>query len=550
MSVLQRMLAAAGGASGVTNPRDWLINLVHAGLTSSAGVSVNPTSALGLSAYYGCIRNISEDVGKLPFKVYRRLARGKEPVQDHPLYRVLHDSPNPHITSQHFRELLTGWALGWGNGIAEIIPRGNSRFELYPIPPDHLMDVEVDESTQAKTYLINRDDGTVVRLGEDRVFDIRGFGGLKQGYSAARYGKESLGRAMAAQEYSARFFGEGTTGAGIFSFDGAISPDLKKNVVENWPSGLPNAHKPMFLSQGAKWQPMGIPPEDAQMIETCKFSVIDVCRWFRMPPHMIGDLERATFSNIEHQSIEYVVETLQPWLVRWEQEVRRKLVQEDDVFAEHLVTGLLRGDTPSRYQAYGQGIKDGWMTRNEVRELENMNPATGLDEFLEPLNMARASDPREGGGQNVEDVEDEEPDDRAEAVAALRPVFIAAAQRVLGKLSNAVKRAAGKFRLATGFEEWAVGFFPAQRQFIIDAFAPAVQALEHAMGNGRFSQVSGLLYQHATQWCEEARKQAAEAFKTGSWRELSDDWRELMPPERADLLLELLWPMGCDHDST
>ncbi|GAH49428.1 unnamed protein product, partial [marine sediment metagenome] len=205
-----------------------------------------------------------------------------------------------------------------------------------------------------------------------------------------------------AELFGSKFFSKGAKSSGALEHPDKLSPNAHKNLQQSIAKQISgeNIHSPLILEEGMKWKQLSVAPEDAQFLETRKFQVTDIARIFRIPPHMVGDLERATFTNIEHQSLDFVIHTIRPWLVRWEQAISRDLIADDDIFAEFLVDGLLRGDIKSRYEAYGKAITDGWLNRNEVRALENKNPEEGLDEFLVPLNMTPAGQEQEGQEQS------------------------------------------------------------------------------------------------------------------------------------------------------
>ncbi|MCH8851726.1 MAG: phage portal protein [Planctomycetes bacterium] len=375
------------------DPPVWLANALTTGATSTvSGVTVSPDSALTLSSYYAAIRAISEDVGKLPLILYRHLqSRGRERAVDHPLYRLLHDSPNRDMSAMTFRETLTMHAIGWGNGYAEIV-RDKKSGRVAAVWPLNPTQVTVDRNDRNELiYKVRPTIGDEIVLGADQVLHIHGLGfdGLT-GYSVAHLARESIGAALAAQASGAALFGSGTRPGGILEIPGRVSDKTLTNLRASWEvmhRGVTNSHKTAILEQGMTYKSISLPHKDAQWIESREFSVAELSRWLRIPPHKIGHLRDATFSNIESQNREYVVDTLQPWLVRWEQEIARKLIPpRSRLSVEHLVEGLLRGDTATRYEAYGKAIRDGWMSRNEVRERENLNPQPGLDTFLEPLN--------------------------------------------------------------------------------------------------------------------------------------------------------------------
>lgn len=469
MSVLQK-IGALGSVVDTRNPAVWLMDSMGTSATKS-GVRVSTETAFGLATYYACIRNIAEDIAGLPFKVFRRLdPRGKESAPDHPLYPIIHDTPSVEMSSMTLWEIVLHWALGWGNGYAEIGRNNANQAEaMYPMHPSRVR-VKRDRDTGVLFYEVRSDDGTMRPMRTADVLHIRGIGDEFYGYSVARIGSESLGRALATQEFSARFFGQGTTLAGVFKYPKTLGPDELANLRESWPKGLPSAHNPVFLEGGMEWQSIGVNPEDAQMLETMRFSVEDTARWFRMPLHKVQSMESSTFSNIEHQAREYVGDTLMPWIRRLESEVNRKLFSPGDrdrFFAEIVVRGLLRGDMTAQSSYFREMFNIGVFSVNEIRDLEDMNPIEGGDAHMTPLNMERIDD------RKVAD----EPDQRKQQVAALGKaharMFADVAERLAIKETKALQRAAKRCaNTPSAFAEWAAVFYDEHRQHAIESMRP------------------------------------------------------------------------------
>lgn len=371
------------------------------------GVNVTETSALRVTAVYACVRVLAETVATLPLVVYRRQKpRGKLRDPSHPLYTVLHDQANTEMTAMQLRETMMAHVLLWGNAYASIERDGAGNVVgLWPLLPDRTYVVR-DDKTGKLVYITTLPNGEQVLLPWDQVLHIPGlsYNGIV-GYSPIQCAREAIGLALAAEEFGARFFGNGARPGGVLEHPATLSDEAYKRLRSSWESmhrGLNNAQRLAILEEGMQYKPLTIPPEDAQFLETRKFQVTEICRLFRVPPHLVGDLERATFSNIEHQSIEFVVHTIRPWLVRWEQAINMKLLtplERRRFFVEHIVDGLLRGDIASRYNAYAIARQNGWMSANDIRELENMNPIPGGDVYLVPLNMQDAA-VLEGGENN------------------------------------------------------------------------------------------------------------------------------------------------------
>ena len=369
---------------------------------STSGKAVTERSAMQMTAVYSCVRILSEAVAGLPLHLYKYTdSGGKAMALDHPLYRLLHDEPNPEMSSFVFRETLMTHLLLWGNAYAQIIRNGKGEVvALYPLMPNR-MSVDRDEHGQLYyTYTRASDEaktmtGTTVLLPPSDVLHIPGLGfdGLV-GYSPIAMAKNAIGLAIATEEYGAKFFANGAAPSGVLEHPGTIKDPSR--VREAWMSqfgGSANSGKVAVLEEGMKYTPISISPEQAQFLETRKFQINEIARIFRIPPHMVGDLEKSSFSNIEQQSLEFVKYTLDPWVIRWEQSIQRALLRPEEkkrYFAKFNVEGLLRGDYQSRMNGYAVARQNGWMSANDIRELENLDriPAeAGGDLYLVNGNM-------------------------------------------------------------------------------------------------------------------------------------------------------------------
>ena len=354
---------------------------------TTSGKPVNERTAMQTTAVYACVRILAEAVASLPLHVYEyQDDGGKKLVHDHPLYYLLHDEPNPEMTSFVFRETLMSHPLIWGNAYAQIIRDGAGRvLGLYPLLPDK-MDVQRDDKGNIYyVYSRNSDENPMfkeygnIRLKAEDVLHIPGLGfdGLI-GYSPIAMAKNAVGMTLACEEYGASFFANGANPGGVLEHPGVLKDPSK--VRESWNSvyrGVNNAHKIAVLEEGMKYQQIGIPPEEAQFLETRKFQINEIARLYRIPPHMVGDLDKSSFSNIEQQSLEFVKYTLDPWVIRWEQSLQRSLLlpgEKGKYFIKLNVDGLLRGDYQSRMNGYAVGRQNGWFSANDIREMENMNP--------------------------------------------------------------------------------------------------------------------------------------------------------------------------------
>lgn len=374
---------------------------------TTSGKTVNERTALQTTAVYACVRILSETIASLPLHVYRYTEGGKAKDTEHVLYTLLHDEPNPDMTSFVFRETLMSHLLIWGNAYAQILrDRSGQVIGLYPLLPDQM---SVHRSEKGKLYYVyNRyeednpnfqEKGSIV-LSQEEVLHIPGLGfdGLI-GYSPIALAKNAVGMTLACEEYGASFFGNGANPGGVLEHPGILKDPAK--VRDSWNAvyqGTRNAHKVAVLEEGMSYKQIGIPPEEAQFLETRKFQINEIARLFRIPPHMVGDLEKSSFSNIEQQSLEFVKYTLDPWVVRLEQALNKSLLLPEEKkthFIKFNVDGLLRGDYQSRMNGYAIGRQNGWLSTNDIRELEELNPISpeeGGDLYLINGNMTKLKD--------------------------------------------------------------------------------------------------------------------------------------------------------------
>lgn len=378
---------------------------------ADSGEVVNERSAMQIATVYACVRLLAESVAGLPLHLYRftdDTEQGKERVRNHPLYRILYRQPNAEMTSFSFRETMMTHLLLWGNAYAQIIRDGrNNVLGLYPLQPDQ---VEVDRDDKGRIYYIyhaytNEVPGVKNKdyyFRRDEIFHIPGLGfnGLV-GFSPIAMMKNALGTTIAVEKYGSSFFKNGAQPSGVLQHPGVLKNPEK--IRENWSDvygGANNAHKVAVLEEGMEYKPISLPPEDSQFLSTRQFGVNEICRIFRVPPHMVQDLSHATFSNIEHQSIDFVMHTLMPWLIRWEQSIIKDLLipgEQDMFFPKFNVDGLLRGDYASRMSGYATGISNGFLSPNDVHRLENMD--------LIPAEKGGDSYYLNGGYVRLEDVQ-------------------------------------------------------------------------------------------------------------------------------------------------
>ena len=370
--------------------------------SAASGKHVNERTSMQMTAVYSCVRILSEAVASLPLNVYRYTdSGGKEKAIDHTLYRLLHDEPNPEMSSFIFRETLMTHLLLWGNAYAQIIRNGKGEVvALYPLMPDR-MSVDRDKNGRLYyKYTKSNDDAPTMENGSvyldpSDVLHVPGLGfdGLV-GYSPIAMAKNAIGLAIAAEEYGSKFYANGAAPSGVLEHPGTLKdPERVRNSWNSTFGGSSNSHKVAVLEEGMKYTPISISPNEAQFLETRKFQINEIARIFRVPPHMVGDLEKSSFSNIEQQSLEFVKYTLDPWVIRWEQALYRSLLTEEEkkeLFFKFNVEGLLRGDYASRMNGYATARQNGWMSANDIRELEDLDripEELGGDLYLVNGNM-------------------------------------------------------------------------------------------------------------------------------------------------------------------
>lgn len=403
---------------------------------STSGKRVNERSAMQMTAVYSCVRILSEAVAGLPLHLYKYTDSGRrEKAVEHPLYFLLHDEPNPEMTSFVFRETLMTHLLLWGNAYAQIIRNGKGEvMALYPLMPDR-MTVDRDEKGRLYyEYATSSDDAPInkkstVKLSPSDVLHIPGLGfdGLV-GYSPIAMAKNAIGMAIACEEYGAKFFANGAQPSGVLEHPGTIKdPSRVRESWQNTFGGSQNANKVAVLEEGMKYTPISISPEQAQFLETRKFQINEIARIFRVPPHMVGDLEKSSFSNIEQQSLEFVKYTLDPWVSRWEQSMVRSLLtveEKKQYFIKFNVDGLLRGDYQSRMNGYAIGRQNGWMSANDIRELENLDripEELGGDLYLINGNMTKLQDAGIFAGTSTENGKENSEDENEEVLEVEEP---------------------------------------------------------------------------------------------------------------------------------
>lgn len=370
--------------------------MVGGGPQTWSGNKVDENSSLTNPTVWTCVRVISEAYASMPQHVYRRTAGGgKEIARNHYLYPVLHDQANPELTAFNYRELAQAHLCTWGNHYSLIEWDQAQRVKaLYPLPPDRIK-VKRENATSRRTYAYRQNNGTWAPVAEEFVFHVPGLGydGI-QGYSPIAMQRQTIGAANAVAEFGARFFGNGVRSSGFLKLPTTLTKEAGERLIASFSekySGLTNAHRTILLEGGLDFVPNSVPPEDAQFLETKKHSRSEIAGMFRVPPHMVGDLDKATFSNIEQQALEFVTFTMVPWLARWEAAIESALLTAQGraaYFVESDANGLMRGDAASRAAFYGLGINAGWLKPNEARMKENLNTEAAGDVYFRPLNTS------------------------------------------------------------------------------------------------------------------------------------------------------------------
>lgn len=513
--------------------RDPALSAFFGPIDTSSGVPVNEYTAFNCSAVFAAVRLISEAVGQLDCVVMEKSGSPGNmtltEATDHRLWSLVHDRPNPEMNPISFWATLQAHVLTWGNAYAEIVRDGAGRpAQLWPIPPNRVRprriladrpsdrkivyDVFPNVSTQYALQSLPIPKGNeIATIPYTDMLHIHGLGfdGL-MGYSVVTMARESIGLTMATEQFGAGFFGRGSRPTGVLTHPGRMKDEGRKNLREQWErtyQGLNNAHRVALLEEGVKWEAIGIPPEDAQFLQTRKFQLSEIARWFNVPPHMLRDLDRATFSNIEEQGMDFVTYSLRPWLVRHIQEVRWKCLTDAErsrLVIRFLYEILQRGNFQNRMQAYHAGIQDGIFCPDEVREMEGMNHRPdGLGKvFLRPLNMVPADTPVEDPNsqpdpaQTPEPTPDPQPEpdadkaakarkarkaakkakqagQRAALIAAQRQIVLEAAQRMVSVEATAIRRAA---KDPSKFLPAVTEFYGRYESMLRAALVPALRA--------------------------------------------------------------------------
>lgn len=448
----------------------------RAGATALSGQNVTPEKAMTFSAVFAAHKILAESTAMLPLMLLRRLKNGgKEQAVEHSLYSILHDVANEEMDAYMVRETLTGQLAGWGRAHAKIDYDADGQIKaLWPIPSARVTGRR--DRNLKLVFDVAMPDGQVKTYPFHQMLYLRGLSpdGINV-YTPIKLQKEGIGLALAAEGYGASFFGNGAAPQGVIEHPGEMSQPAYDRLMDSWTSnhqGISNANKVAILEEGTKWTKIGIPPEDAQFLQTREFQVQEIARWYRIPSMMLNmDGANSTYASVEAYGLQFVIYTLFPWLVRWEKAILTQLLLERErktLVAEHLMTAILRGDTTSRFTAYGQGRQWGWLSVNDIRKLENMNPIDNGDIYLQPSNMINANEPMK-------------------IQRAYLPVLTDAIQRVFKRESNDVRGAVQRLlvkRGAEAFVDWMGEFYQEHQDFIVRSLTPAAQGFAEMIGDG------------------------------------------------------------------
>lgn len=531
-----------------------------------SGETVSAGNSLTLSSYYAAMRNISEDVAKMPLITYRRLEnKGKEPATDHNLFRLLSLEPNHEMSSMEFRETMQHWALGWGGGYAEIERNSvGDPVALWPIHPSRVM-VKRDAGGNIVYQITGNDislcgsgfsDFVGIILPAKDVFHIHPLGpnGIT-GYPLSVLASECVGAAKAAQIFGAAFFGNGLTISGTYTHPHALDETARKTLraeLSAFHVGASSSSKAMLLEEGITFKPTSIAPEQAQFLETKRFDVEEVARWFRIPPHKIGHIDASPKANVEQQSIEYVNDTLLSWTVRWEQEIQLKLVDEDDqgdIFAEHLFDILLRTNTKERFESHSIGLMNAFLTVNEVRVRENLNPVEGGDEIMRPLNMVSGQGVGDTPGRTGVDNRNGNallpaPDIHADVERCkkrMARMFADATARMLYRESNAATRKAQSCKDdPQAFVAWVDKFYAKHADDINAALTPAGESMAEELMDitGVASTITTCLSGFVAAHVETSKASLVTGYDTQTVPDVCGDWMIDRPAAAAVTITE------------
>lgn len=513
---------------------------------AKSGIRVDEDSALRYSAVWAAVSYISQTIAGLSWRVYRRQASGGKVEQpNEPAATLLHNAPNHEITPFTFRETMLAHTLTWGNGYAEI-ERNNAGtpLALWPITPDRVC---VDRDLRGNIiYVVSQSGVADVALPASKVFHLRGLGfdGLV-GYSVIQMAAESIGLGLGTEQFGSSWFGGGSKPAGVFTHPKALGDKARARLKESFADA--KSGRTLILEDGMSWQQIGIPPEDAQFLETRKFQVSEISRWYGVPPHKLGDLEKATFSNITEQQIEAVQDCILPWAIRLEQEANAKLLpagRHTTLYTKINLAGLLRGDMKTRYEAYKTGMLNGWLSPDEIRELEDMNPLPrGQGKvYLVPMNeipldqIGKEPERKPVPAEPDPEPTDPKPDPTEPRHVDFGPLLLDYSRRLVRQEANRIESAAKKFRSAEAFRSWLAEFYVEFVGHAIETFTVPLQTIADGDIEAQHGAIRATVAQHVAQ----ATERAIAAHKAGEIGEWASQLEANRPGEWANELLAFM----------
>lgn len=453
----------------------------------ASGVSVDHNTAMNYSACWSATRILTETVAALPKMLYRRVGEGKERARETPLFRVLHDEPNPDQDSMAWFDQQMAAVVNWGDAFAE--KERNRRQEvvaLWPIHPSRIPKGNIQRNSSGElVYMVRNDDGTASPVSAADMLHVRGplsDDGVR-GKGVITQARESIGMGLVTERFGAAFFGNGASARVVLKHPAQLSPAAHENLRKEWREmhvGA-NAHSTAILEEGMDIANLSIPPEEAQFLQTRQHNITEIARWYRVPPHMLADLSRATFSNIEFQGIEFVTHSILPWVTRWEQAINKQLISDKNkptLFAEFLVDGLLRGDAKSRAEAFQTQFLNGAINQDEWRSAENRNPlpdGLGQKHYV-PLNLRAVDEPIPEPSEPPEPEEDDDTEEqRALLLESAKSLTVSVLDRMLTKEKLAASRAARK---PGEFLAWMDRFYDKHTKTVTEALGPLAPALQ------------------------------------------------------------------------
>lgn len=455
--------------------------------------TITPEIALTVPVVLAIITIMAQDLASIPLILYARRGRGKYRAYDNPYYKLIHDRPNPEMTSMNFRELISGHLIGWGNFFAQqVLDRAGTVVELWPLRPDRMTVVRFQGE---RIYKYQTTEGKTRIFLKEEIFHVPGFGfdGLI-GYSRISLARNAIGLSISAEKFDSKLFSNGLNPGLIYEHPGELTDEAYDNLEESLEekSGVEKSHLPIILEEGMKIEKIGINPKDAQFLESRKFQMAEINRMLGpLPPHMFGDVTGSTSwgTGIDSQEQGYINHTLRPYGVRIEQNLDQQILPQAErdagMFFEHLFDAFLRGDIATRFEAYVKGITNGFISRNEVRAKENMNPVKGGDVMLIPANMVEVT-----GDNAAED---------ATASNTLEPLWRDAATRAVKRETNDLLGASNRW-LARGqkeaFDEWMSKFYGQDHPaFMLKQFQPLLETGKRLLGIDLTAQMESFIQQ-------------------------------------------------------